>query len=104
MWDRYKRTDGGLVVAPPSVHGSGKFYRWSNDETPMFDDIPEMSLTEYEVLQELLNQTQKCTTPYRKLYQKIQLKTINLHHLKISILLRKLEEETMLSLVKLAVF
>ena len=38
------RADGGYVVAPPSVHGSGKFYRWSSDETPMFDDIPEMSL------------------------------------------------------------
>ena len=57
------RANGGYVVAPPSVHGSGKFYRWSSDETPMFDDIPEMSLAEYEVLQELLNQTQKCTTP-----------------------------------------
>ena len=35
----------------------------------MFDDIPEMSLAEYEVLQELLNQTQKCTTPHRNVYQ-----------------------------------
>ena len=34
----------------------------------MFDDIPEMSLAEYQVLQELLNPTQKCTTPHRKLY------------------------------------
>ena len=63
------RANGGYVVAPPSVHGSGKFYRWSNDETPMFDDIPEMSLAEYEVLQELLNPTQKYTTPHRNVYQ-----------------------------------
>ena len=35
----------------------------------MFDDIPEMSLAEYEVLQELLNPIQKYTTPHRKLYQ-----------------------------------
>ena len=63
------KADGGLVVAPPSVHGSGKFYRWSSDETPMFDDIPEMSLAEYHVLQELLNPTQKCTTPHRNVYQ-----------------------------------
>ena len=64
------KADGGLVVAPPSVHGSGKFYRWSNDETPMFDDIPEMSLAQYEILQELLNPTQKYTTPHRNVYQK----------------------------------
>ena len=63
------KADGGLVVAPPSVHGSGKFYRWSSDETPMFNDIPEMSLADYEVLQEFLNPTQKYTTPHRKLYQ-----------------------------------
>ena len=63
------KADGGLVVTPPSVHGSGKFYRWSSDETPMFDDIPEMSLAEYEVLQELLNPTQKYTTPHRNVYQ-----------------------------------
>ncbi len=63
------KADGGLVVAPPSVHGSGKFYRWSSDETPMFNDIPEMSLAEYEVLQELLNPTQKYTTPHRNHYQ-----------------------------------
>ena len=59
------KADGGLVVAPPSVHGSGKFYRWSSDETPMFDDIPEMSLAEYEVLQELLNPNEKCISPHR---------------------------------------
>ena len=63
------RAVGGYVVAPPSVHGSGKFYRWSNHETPMFDDIPEMSLAEYEVLQELLNPNQKYTTPNRNFYQ-----------------------------------
>ena len=63
------KADGGYVVAPPSVHGSGKFYRWSSDKTPMFDYIREMSLAEYEVLQELLNPTQKCTTPHRNLYQ-----------------------------------
>ena len=40
-----------------------------NDETPMFDDIPEMSLAEYQLLQELLNPTQKYTTPHRNLYQ-----------------------------------
>ena len=62
------KADGGLVVAPPSVHGSGKFYRWSSDETPMFNDIPEMSLAEYQLLQELLNPTQKYTTPQRNLY------------------------------------
>ena len=59
------RANGGYVVAPPSVHGSGKFYRWSSDETPMFDDIPEMSLAEYEVLQELLNPNEKCISPHR---------------------------------------
>ena len=59
------RADGGYVVAPPSVHGSGKFYRWSSDETPMFNDIPEMSLAEYEVLQELLNPNEKCIIPHR---------------------------------------
>ena len=63
------RVDGRLVVAPPSVHGSGKFYRWSSGETPMFNDIPEMSLAEYQVLQELLNPTQKYTTPHRNVYQ-----------------------------------
>ena len=63
------RANGGYVVAPPSVHGSGKFYRWSSDETPMFDDIPEMSLAEYQVLQELLNPIQKYTTPHRNVYQ-----------------------------------
>ena len=36
----------------------------------MFNDIPEMSLTEYEILQELLNPTQKYTTPHRNFYQK----------------------------------
>ena len=35
----------------------------------MFNDIPEMSLAEYQVLQELFNPTQKYTTPHRKLYQ-----------------------------------
>ena len=68
----------------------------------MFDAIPEMSPAEYEVLQELLNPTQKCTTTLG-IFIKIQLNTITLHHLKISILLLKKEEDTMLSLVKLAV-
>ena len=31
----------------------------------MFDDIPEMSLEEYEVLQELLNPNEKCISPHR---------------------------------------
>ena len=31
----------------------------------MFDDIPEMSLAEYEVLQELLNPNEKCISPHR---------------------------------------
>ena len=35
----------------------------------MFNDIPEMSLAEFEVLQELLNPTQKYTTPHRNVYQ-----------------------------------
>ena len=35
----------------------------------MFDAIPEMSLAEYQVLQELLNPTQKYTTPHRNVYQ-----------------------------------
>ena len=59
------KADGGLVVAPPSVHGSGKFYRSSSDETLMFDDIPEMSLADYEVLQEHLSSNEKCISPHR---------------------------------------
>ena len=97
------RANGGYVVAPPSVHGSGNFYRWSNHETPMVDDIPEMSLAEYEVLQELLNPTQKYTTPHRIFYQN-SVKNHKSASPQVSILLLKKEEETMLSLVKPAVF
>ena len=41
------------------------FFRWSNYETPLFDDIPEISLAEYEVLQEHLSSNEKCISPHR---------------------------------------
>jgi Bifunctional DNA primase/polymerase, N-terminal len=29
------RGDGGIVVAPPSIHETGAIYRWSNESTPI---------------------------------------------------------------------
>ena len=35
------RGDGGYVIAPPSIHPSGRAYAWSVDSAREFDDAPE---------------------------------------------------------------
>src|SRR5581483_8769990 len=39
------RGDGGYVVAPPSIHKSGKYYEWSvSPDSAEFNDVPEWIL------------------------------------------------------------
>jgi hypothetical protein len=38
------RGDGGYVLAPPSIHPSGRVYAWSVDSTDSFEDAPEWLL------------------------------------------------------------
>jgi hypothetical protein len=38
------RGEGGYVLAPPSVHPSGRVYAWSVDSAPEFADAPEWLL------------------------------------------------------------
>ena len=59
------RADGGFVVAPPSVHGSGINYSWSTSFTPKLDGLLEMSIEEFEFLKEHLSLNEKCTSPHR---------------------------------------
>jgi hypothetical protein len=35
------RGDGGYVLAPPSIHPSGRIYSWSVDSNDCFEDAPE---------------------------------------------------------------
>src|SRR5262249_40021948 len=39
------RGDGGYVIAPPSIHPSGRSYAWSVDTTRDFADAPDCLLT-----------------------------------------------------------
>jgi len=35
------KAEGGMVVAPPSLHASGERYRWSEDRGPLDIDLPD---------------------------------------------------------------
>ncbi|MGB9905207.1 MAG: bifunctional DNA primase/polymerase, partial [Desulfotomaculales bacterium] len=49
------RADGGYVVAPPSVHPSGRIYRWAKGRSP--DDLLLAPCPEW-LLELLMNRTQ----------------------------------------------
>lgn len=39
------RTEGGLIVAPPSIHGTGAVYEWASDADP--DEVPVQAAPEW---------------------------------------------------------
>lgn len=56
------RAEGGLVVAPPSIHNNGKHYEWMVPLTSMLNDIPDW----------LLVKKQAEKTPIKDLYSGAQ--------------------------------